>query len=183
MRLAEVFKDGTLGHIYTPEELESYDVNALLGIENPEFEYKECPECVETGWLYEDGAFVPPPEPEIAPPTLEEAKIAKLSEIAAARFAAETGGVVINGNGISIDTSRESQALITGAALQATIDSAYSCRWKTTNGFVEFTSEMILAVAVAVRQHVQACFDREADLSELVDAAATVEEIEAVTWL
>ncbi|GHV34420.1 hypothetical protein FACS1894187_04930 [Synergistales bacterium] len=134
------------------------------------------------GYFTEEEWQASHPEPEPEPPTLEEAKIAKLAEITAARFAAETGGVVINGNGISIDTSRESQALITGAALQATIDSAYSCRWKTTNGFVEFTSEMILAVAVAVRQHVQACFDREADLSELVEAAATVEEIEAVTW-
>jgi hypothetical protein len=108
------------------------------------------------------------------------AKRAKLCGIAAERWRAETGGITFSG--MTIDTSRESQALITGAALQATIDSAYTCRWKTAQGFVELTTEMVLAVAVAVRQHVQACFDREAELSEAVDAAETMEAVQAISW-
>jgi hypothetical protein len=123
-------------------------------------------------------AYVPPVPP--TPPTLEEAKASKLAEIAAARYEEETGGVTLNG--ISIDTSRESQALITGAALQATLDNTYTCRWKTAQGFITLNAQTILAVAVAARQHVQACFDREAELAERIETAATAGEVNAVTW-
>lgn len=119
-------------------------------------------------------------EPEPEPPTLEEVKAAKKAEIAAARWAAEVGGVTIQG--MTIDTSRESQGLVTGAALQAVVDSSYVCRWKTSAGFVELSAEMIMAVAGAVRQHVQACFDREAVLVAQVDAAGTAAAVEAVSW-
>jgi hypothetical protein len=142
---------------------------------NPEV-WEEKPEGYFTPEEWD--ALHPAPVPE--PPTLAEAKEAKLAEIAAARFGEETGGVVFQN--ITIDTSRESQGLITGAALQATIDSAYVCRWKTPSGFVELTSAMILAVAVAVRVHVQACFDREAELILKVEAATSVDEVSAITW-
>jgi len=135
------------------------------GIETEIKEYGPLP----AGW-----SLTPPP------PTLEKAKEDKLNEIAIARFGQETGGVVFQG--MTIDTSRESQSLITGAALQATIDSSYVCRWKTSAGFVELTSAMILAVAVAVRTHVQACFDREAGLLPKVAAAATVDDVNEITW-
>lgn len=84
------------------------------------------------------------------------------AQIAARRFAAETAGTTIDG--MPIDTSRDSQGLITGAAVQAMIDSGYSLHWKTSAGFVELTGQQILGVASAVRAHVQACFNREAAL-------------------
>ena len=115
-----------------------------------------------------------------APMTLDEAKAAKIAEIAAARFDAETGGIVVGG--AEIRTDRESQALITGAALKAMQDDTYSCRWKTEAGFVELTAPQILAIADAVREHVQGCFDREAELLALVEAATTPEEVESIRW-
>jgi hypothetical protein len=111
---------------------------------------------------------------------LEVVKAQKKSEIAAARYAAEVGGVTVNG--MAIDTSRESQALVTGAALAATLDPAYTCRWKTAGGFVTLDAATVLAVAQAVRAHVQACFDREAELAAAIDAAETAEEVQAVSW-
>lgn len=119
-------------------------------------------------------------EPEPVPPTLEEVKVAKRKDIAKARWEAETKGVTLND--MTIDTGRESQGLITGAALQANMDPTYTCRWKTSTGFVELNAEMILAVATAVRQHVQACFDREAEKLAEIDAAQTPEAVEAITW-
>ncbi|MDR1471362.1 MAG: DUF4376 domain-containing protein, partial [Synergistaceae bacterium] len=100
---------------------------------------------------------------------LKMARAAKLAEIAAARWREEVGGTAVNG--MAIDTSRESQALVTGATPQATIDPEYTCRWKTAAGFVELDAAAILAVAVAVRTHVQACFDKEANLAGLVNEA------------
>ena len=107
---------------------------------------------------------------------LEAAKERKRGEIAAARFEAETSGID------GIKTDRESQALITGAALKAMQDSTYSCRWKGVGGFVELTAPQILAIADAVRAHVQSCFDHESELVALVDAAETVEAVEAIVW-
>ena len=114
--------------------------------------------------------------PEEIEGILEAAKERKRAEIASVRFEAETSGID------GIKTDRESQALITGAALKAMQDSAYSCRWKTESGFVELTSLQISAVADAVRAHVQSCFDREAELVALIEAADTPEELEEIMW-
>jgi hypothetical protein len=111
---------------------------------------------------------------------LKIAKAKKLAEIAAERWKAEVGGVA--GEGLAIDTSRESQALITGAALAATLDPNYICQWKTSSGFVTLDAATVLTVAQAVRAHVQGCFDREAELSAAVEAAGTAAEMEAIAW-
>ena len=110
----------------------------------------------------------------------EQARERKQSEIAAARWEAETAGIDVNG--FTVRTDRESQALITGAALKAMQDSAYSCRWKTESGFVELTAPQILAIADAVRAHVQGCFDREAELLPLIEAAESPEELAAISY-
>ncbi|MBD9657486.1 DUF4376 domain-containing protein [Pseudomonas sp. PDM12] len=97
----------------------------------------------------------------------ETALSATKQRIAAARFIAETAGITASGR--IVDTGRDSQGLITGAAFAASLDPAYVCRWKTPSGFVELDAPTLIATASAVRAHVQACFDREA---ELLDALA-----------
>ena len=110
-------------------------------------------------------------------PTLEQLRQAKKAEIAEARFNAETAGVS------GIKTDRESQALLTGACLQAVIDPTYSLNWKTIDGsFITMTAEQIKTVGSIVRMHVQASFDEEARLCNLIDLAETAEEISAITW-
>jgi hypothetical protein len=125
----------------------------------------------EAEYMEEHGAIAP---------TLELAKEVKFAEIAAARYAEEISGVEVNS--VTIKTDRESQALITGAALAATQDAAYTCNWKTEQGFVSLTADQIIAVATAVREHVQAAFDKEAAKTALIEAAETVEDVQAVTW-
>ena len=115
-----------------------------------------------------------------APPSLDVLKGMKRAEIAAARYAAEVAGTTLGG--ISVRTDRESQSMITGAALKAMQDASYACKWKGLDGWVTLDAAAILAVADAVRSHVQGCFDREAELSAAIDAAETVEAVEAVTW-
>ena len=105
-----------------------------------------------------------------------KAKEAKKAEIATARYNAEIAGI----NGIRTD--RESQSLITGAALKAMQDNTYTCRWKGIDGFVELTAPQIIAVADSVRQHVQSCFDHEAELLPLIEAATTEAELNAIKW-
>jgi len=109
-----------------------------------------------------------------------ELKNQKYNEIATARYNAEISGIDVNN--VTVKTDRESQALITGAALQAMVDSEYSCKWKTEQGFVELTAEEILGIAVMVRQHVQECFDKEAELTVLIEEAQTIEDLNEIVW-
>ena len=109
-------------------------------------------------------------------PTFEDLRDRKYREIAQARYNAEIAGI----NGIRTD--RESQGLITGAALKAMQDNTYTCRWKGIDGFVTLTAPQIIAIADAVRAHVQGCFDREAELLPLIEAATTEAELEAISW-
>ena len=102
------------------------------------------------------------------------------ARIAHARWIAETGGCTVQG--MTIRTDRESQAMITGAALKALQGEVYTCNWKTESGFIKLTAPQILAIADAVREHIQSCFDRELELCTAIYAATTVEELEAVVW-
>lgn len=97
--------------------------------------------------------------------------------IAARRWQAETGGTVING--LPIDTDDRSKLLINGAALRANRSSDYVLRWKTSGGFVDLTAAQVLAVADAVSEHVQACFDREDELlGAVADGTITADMLE-----
>jgi hypothetical protein len=127
----------------------------------------------EVGWSWDGAEYH-------EGPTLARTKADKREEIAESRWQAETGGLAVNG--MTIATDRESQALITGAALQATIDASYTCQWKTAAGFVTLDATAILAVAQAVREHVQESFDREAELAGEVGAAVSIEAVEAIVW-
>lgn len=130
-------------------------------------------DTTEPGYIYDGERFY-------RETPLSRIKKDKLAELAAARYYAEVGGVILNG--MAIDTGRESQSLITGAALAATLDPDYTCGWKTESGFVTLNAATVIAVAQAVRAHMQACFDREAELGVLVEAAETVESVEAISW-
>lgn len=110
----------------------------------------------------------------------QQAKEKKRAEIARKRWEEETGGITLNGTEIATD--RESQGLLTGAVLKAKDDPAYSVRWKARNGWFSLDAATIIAIADAVRDHVQACFDKEEVLQNQVDAATTEAELEAVKW-
>ncbi len=101
-------------------------------------------------------------------------------QIADRRWQAEVAGIDIGG--MRIDTGRDSQALITGATVQAMLDPNYSLRWKTVAGFVDLTAEQISGVATAARAHVQACFNREAELLEALEAGTFTPEMIDQGW-
>lgn len=122
-----------------------------------------------------------PDEPRPPKPTLDERKVQKKTEIAAARYAAETGGCTVDG--ITIATDRGSQALLTAAVVTARLDLEFKTRWKCADGrFVTLDAMQLRAIGDAVIAHVEACFAREAELVELIDAAETVEDLAAIKW-
>lgn len=124
---------------------------------------------------------------EVVPWSAEEIEAAKAErraemaqQIADRRWQAEVSGITVNG--MAVATDRDSQSLITGAALAAMRDPAYVCRWKTATGFVELNAEQLTAVADTVRAHVQACFDREAELLAELDAGTLTPEMLEQGW-
>ena len=119
------------------------------------------------GWDVLESAPAPDPLPTPDWPPL----------IAARRYTAETSGTVIAG--MPIDTDDRSKTLINGAALRAYRNTDYVLRWKTSDGFVDLPAAQVLAIADAVSEHVQLCFDREdALLVAVADGSITAEMLE-----
>ena len=114
-------------------------------------------------------------------PSFDELKTAKRGEIAAARYTAETGGCSVDG--VTIATDRGSQALLTAAVVSARLDPEFKTRWKCADGrFVTLDAFQLRAIGDAVIAHVEACFARESELCEQIDAATTPEELDAIRW-
>lgn len=112
-------------------------------------------------------------------PTLEELRAQKIAELAALRWKRETSGTTFSG--IALATDAVSQTKYIGAVVGAQIDPSAVVKWKMAGGsFVELDATAMTAVAMAVRAHVQACFDNEATLYPLIEAAETKEALDAV---
>ena len=107
----------------------------------------------------------------------EEVTAQWADQIAARRFQVETGGVTVAG--VKLNTERDSQSLLTGAAFAASIDPDYRIKWKAETGFVDLTGEQVMGIASQVRAFVQACFNREAELlGAVADGSITAEMLE-----
>ena len=124
---------------------------------------------------------VPPPEPES--PTVSDL----LAYLADKRWRVETGGCI--SNGMTIATDRDSQVKIAGAWSKAKSDPHFQItNWKLGQGvFVPLLDNAaIIAIGDAVTAHIQACFDKEAELTAAIMAdPPTIEayaEIDSAAW-
>jgi hypothetical protein len=112
-------------------------------------------------------------------PTLSELRTAKLQQLANKRWSVETGGMTFNGMPLATDVV--SQTKYIGAVVGAQLDPTVILNWKLSDGsFVTLDATAITTVAVAVRAHIQACFDREAELQTLIDAAVDQTELDSI---
>lgn len=94
---------------------------------------------------------------------------AELTAYAAeARWAKEIGGITIQG--LPVDTTRDSQAMINGAFNLVTAEPSTVIKFKTPAGFVELDAAAMTAIAVAVGQHVQSVFATEAQVNADIEA-------------
>ena len=111
---------------------------------------------------------------------LNPAVIIGPERIAARRYKAEIAGITING--MRVETDDRAKLLINGAAVEAMLDADYVMQWKTSEGFVELTGAQVIGIARAVRAHVQACFDREAELLAELEAGTLTAETLSEFW-
>jgi len=136
----------------------------------------EIPQYVKGEWRIVLLKDLLPPEP-----TLDELKAQKLAELAQARWEQETGGLTLP-DGTVIKTDRESQSLLTGASLYVLQNASATVEWKGENGWVTLSASDLQQIAMLVRNHVQACFSKERELGEKVEACETAEDVQGISW-
>jgi len=103
------------------------------------------------------------------PEELAEDTKQKKAAIKTRRDEAINAGTTVNG--VTVATDDLSQQRITGAALAANIDNTTTVKWKLPDDtFVTLDATQIIGIAQGVRAHVQACFDREAELLAALEA-------------
>ena len=139
-----------------------------------------------------------PPEPEegkviqwdgsawnqVDPPfsdTLPGKKQARLKELASIRWEKENGGVEFGMTRIS--TGDRTKLMVSNARFRAKEDPTFTKRWKISSGeYIEMSAAMILALAQLIDKHIDACFDRETELAELVMSASSEEELNNINF-
>lgn len=116
------------------------------------------------GWLYKDGEFSDP-----NPPSREEILAKARKQIKGRRDKALNAGTTVGG--VAVATDDLTQQRITGAALAATVDPNTTAQWKLEDDtFITLDATQIIGIAQGIRAHVQACFDREAELLAALNA-------------
>lgn len=108
-------------------------------------------------WIGGDWLIVPPEaEPPPEPPTEQELR----DRARLRRAQAEAAGVAVDG--ITYASDLESQARMAAASAYLVASGEDAVTWKSWNGYVELSLEMLRKAAVAVGAHVQSCFAAEA---------------------
>lgn len=129
------------------------------------------------GWRWTGTEILPPPAPE---QTLEERREARLQAIRARRWLAEIGGTTVNG--IPIRTDEGSQNKISGAIALFDKDPTLAVIdfEAQPNQWVALDAATMTAIGVAVGRHIQACFSRAKQLSDLAIAAIDAAALDAI---
>lgn len=116
----------------------------------------------------------------VVTPTLESVKAAKLAQIADWRYRQEVSGIDVNG--MLVLTDRETQAQLTGAYVSLTQGLVQNVNWKVNSTtWITLTLLEIAAMAEAVSNHVQRCFTAEYMLTQQVQAATTIEQVQNIS--
>lgn len=108
-----------------------------------------------------------------------EIREARFAALAQKRWEVETGGITFNG--MALATDAVSQTKYIGAVVGAQLDPAVTMKWKLADGsFTTLDAGGITAVAMAVRAHVQACFDREAELKGQIEETTNPDAVNSI---
>ena len=115
------------------------------------------------------------------PRTLADLKGAQWEMIKQARSAAEYAGFTWDGSTFDSDTL--SQNRITGAVTLAQLSPNFTIHWTLANNSTRTLSQAdMIAVGVALGQHVQAQFTKAQGLRVQIEAATSWEQVAAVMW-
>jgi hypothetical protein len=112
----------------------------------------------------------------VDPRSLQDLKDARWAEVRRERDRAEFGG--FSWDGSRFDSDALSQQRITGAVTLAMMNSAFLISWTLADNTVRtLTAADMIAVGVALGQHVNACQERARVLRREIDGAETVGDV------
>jgi hypothetical protein len=112
----------------------------------------------------------------VDPRSLQDFKDARWAEVRRARDRAEFGGFTWDGS--RFDSDALSQQRITAAVTLAMMNSAFSIDWTLADNTVRtLTAADMIAVGVALGQHVNACHERARVLRGGIENVLTAEEL------
>lgn len=96
-----------------------------------------------------------------------------------ARENAEKDGVLVNGNVFPTDSAAQVKYL--GILVYASSNPSYTGVWKTVNNsYVTLDAAGIHELCEAVKIHIQACFAWEQHITDKIELAETVEQLQAI---
>lgn len=185
MRIAELAEDRErIRKIYEPDECEVYGWRA----DNPPVFFPEIvlvditdkPD-VKGNWLYRDGEFIDPRSLL----TLDGAKAEKRAELMAIRDQLVAAGFDWNGHHYPLSPELSGDMLIKLTAMQMLPPPPeYVYQWKDAGGVYRNigNAEAFKGFCAAALGHGEALFARERMLQELVEAAESIEAVEAIAW-
>lgn len=118
-------------------------------------------------------------KPDYQTTLLNKAKTAAKTQLAANRYAKEIGGMTIDG--AAIHTDRESQAMLNAAYVMAVNGNLEAGTiWKGSDGWHALTKQNVIDLSIAVKNYVEALFAAEKTKYDLIEAAETVEAVNAI---
>ena len=185
MRIAELDEDKEhIRKIYEPDECEVYG----WGPNNPPVfspeivlvDITEQPD-VKGNWLYRDGEFVDPRSLL----TLDGAKTTQRAALMARRDQLLAAGFDWNGHHYPLSPELSSDMLIKLTSMQMLPPPPeYIYQWKDSGGIYRGigNAEAFKTFCAAALGYGEALFARERMLQELVEAAETIEAVEAIAW-
>jgi hypothetical protein len=101
-------------------------------------------------------------------PDLPNAAEIKRLSIAEKRWEVEVSGVEFGGKNYPSD--RSSQQVISTMFFMAQASPSYAVNFKSLDGFVQLSNSDIIALGMAIHNHVQGAFQRESELMEIEGA-------------
>lgn len=104
----------------------------------------------------------------------------KLWQLADARWREETAGFMYNGHEFHSD--RESQDRFFQAYMASLSDPNFTVTWKTKTGWLEMTASDFITLYNEFQTFLQGLYQKEKALQEQVEAATTIEELNAIKW-
>lgn len=173
------------GECNDPHSLETTFMSVIVGVAYTEGYVEEGVNIIPTGRPSQNHTFNYITKQWEDPRTLDERKAQAWGRIKAAREQEEFG--VFAWGGGTFDCDQISQQRIQGAAQLASLAMAagqpFSIDWTMAdNSTMTLGASDMIGVGMAMGAHINACHTKSRLLRNQINAAASAEEIEAITW-
>lgn len=174
----------TLNHyVDADQELPTWQDEYEMPLE--QFQMGAYPDCVWE-WISAPSGLFPTGQIMDGASSLDDAKKAKLHQIASMRDGRIAGGYQFQPIGTFDTDQRSTQNIMGGvqlALIAQTAGQPFSIAWRLADNTVAtLDASAMIAVGAALAIYVSAVYQRSWELKELADTAATLEELEAIDF-